>query len=250
MSNDNFSNDEVRRQLRFVDRANDAVMPRWREALERIMGGDEKLSTDAKAAILGVPNPSRRNFFRIGGVTILGAAVLAACGSDDDDTAATSPGTNAPAGTTPPTPATTPDTMPMTAEPASANMDLTLVKTAASLEKLAVDVYGQAGALLSTPAVISAATMFAGHHQMHLDALNGVITGAGAPAITEMNQAVYDALVAPALAGAKSETDAVNLALALEEAAAQTYTFAAGALSTPALRSKSTPRLRKMRHRK
>ena len=57
MSNDNFSTDEVRRQLRVVDRANDAVMPRWREALERIMGGDEKLSTDEKAAILGVPNP-------------------------------------------------------------------------------------------------------------------------------------------------------------------------------------------------
>ena len=33
MSNDNFSTDEVRRQLRVVDRANDAVMPRWREAL-------------------------------------------------------------------------------------------------------------------------------------------------------------------------------------------------------------------------
>ena len=227
MSNDNFSTDEVRRQLRVVDRANDAVMPRWREALERIMGGDEKLSTDQKAAILGVPNPSRRNFFRIGGVTILGAAVLAACGSDDDDTASTTPGTNAPAGTTPPTtPATTPDTMPMTTEPASANMDLTLAKTAASLEKLAVDVYGQAGALLSTPAVISAATMFAGHHQMHLDALNGVITGTGAAPITQMNQAVYDALVAPALSSAATEADAVNLALALEEAAAQTYAFA------------------------
>ena len=238
MSNDNFSTDEVRRQLRVVDRANDAVMPRWREALERIMGGDEKLSTDQKAAILGVPNPSRRNFFRIGGVTILGAAVLAACGSDDDDTASTTPGTSAPAGTTPPTtPSTTPDTMPMTTEPASANMDVTLAKTAASLEKLAVDVYGQASALLSTPAVISAATMFAGHHQMHLDALNGVITGAGEAPITQMNQAVYDALVAPALSSAATEADAVNLALALEEAAAQTYAFAAGALSTPALRS-------------
>jgi len=234
MSNDNFSNDEVRRQLRVVDRANDAVMPRWREALERIMGGDEKLSTDEKAAILGVPNPSRRNFFRLGGVTILGAAVLAACGSDDDDTASTTPGTNAPA---PTTPATTPATEPPTTEPGAANMDLTLAKTAASLEKLAVDVYGQAGGLLSTPAVIAAATMFAGHHQMHLDALNGVITGAGEAAITQMNQAVYDALVAPALASAASEADAVNLALALEEAAAQTYAFAAGALSTPALRS-------------
>jgi rubrerythrin len=243
MSNDNFSTDEVRRQLRVVDRANDAVMPRWREALERIMGGDEKLSTDEKAAILGVPSPSRRNFFRLGGVTILGAAVLAACGSDDDDTAGTTPGTNAPGtnapiDTTAPTaPATTPGTDPMTTEAGDVDMDLTLAKTAASLEKLAIDVYGQAGALLTTPAVIAAATMFAGHHQLHLEALNGVITGAGEPEITQMNQAVFDALVAPALADAASEADAVNLALALEEAAAQTYAFAAGALSTPALRS-------------
>jgi len=234
MSNDNISTDEVRRQLRAVDRANETVMPRWREALERIMGGDEKLTTDEKAAILGVPSPSRRNFFRLGGVTILGAAVLAACGSDDDDSAVTTPGTNAPGSTTP---ATTPATEPPTTEAGAANMDLTLAKTAASLEKLAVDVYGQAGPLLATPAVIEAATMFAGHHQAHLDALNGVITGAGAPAITEMNQAVFDALVAPALASAASEADAVNIALALEEAAAQTYAFAAGALSTPALRS-------------
>ena len=232
MSNDNINTDEVRRQLRAVDRANESVMPRWREALERIMSGDEKLSTDDKAAILGVPSPSRRNFFRLGGVTILGAAVLAACGSDSNDSAATTPGTSTPNDTTP---ATTPDTEPMTTQPASsADMDLTLAKTAASLEKLAVDVYGQAGPLLATPAVIEAATMFAGHHQAHLDALNGVITGAGEPAITDMNQAVFDALVAPALAGAKSEADAVNLALALEEAAAQTYAFAAGALSTPA----------------
>jgi hypothetical protein len=229
---------EVRRQLRVVDRANNAVMPRWREALERIMSGDEKLSTDQKAAILGVPSPSRRNFFRLGGATILGAAVLAACGSDDDDTASTTPGTNAPVGTTPPTtPATSPATSPPTTEAGEVNMDLTLAKTAASLEKLAIDVYGQAGGLLTTPAVVAAATMFADHHQMHLDALNGVITGAGGSAITEMNQAVFDALVAPALASAASEADAVNLALALEEAAAQTYAFAAGALSTPALRS-------------
>ena len=116
-------------------------------------------------------------------------------------------------------------------------MDLVLARTAASLEKLAVDTYGAAGGLITTPAVLAAATMFAGHHQMHLDALNAVITGAGGKAITEMNQAVYGALVKPAIDAAKTEADAVMLALALEEAAAQTYVFAGGALSTPGLRS-------------
>jgi hypothetical protein len=120
---------------------------------------------------------------------------------------------------------------------ASGEMDLVLARTAASLEKLAVDVYGTAAGLLATPAILSAATMFAGHHQMHLDALNGVITGAGGKAVTEMNQAVFDAIVKPALDKAKTEADAVMIALSLEEAAAQTYAFAGGALSTPELRS-------------
>ena len=82
--------------------------------------------------------------------------------------------------------------------------------------------------------------MFAGHHQMHLDALNGVITGAGGKAVTQMNQAVYDALVKPAIDAAKTEADAVEpRRSSSEEAAAQTYVFAGGALSTPACARRS-----------
>jgi Ferritin-like domain len=244
MNNKDLNNDEIRRQLRAVDRMNTAVVPRWREALARLIGDDE-LSTNDKATLFGVPSPNRRDLFKFGGATILGVAVLAACGSDSADApvvtnaAGTTPGTTGttPAATTPAmtTPAGT--DAPMTTEANSGEMDLVLARTAASLEKLAVDTYGAAGGLITTPAVLAAATMFAGHHQMHLDALNGVITGAGGTAITQMNQAVYDALVKPAIDAAKTETDAVNLALALEEAAAQTYVFAGGALSTPALRS-------------
>ena len=51
------------------------------------------------------------------------------------------------------------------------------------------------------------------------------------------NKEVYDALVAPAVAKLKVEAGVVALALLLELAAAQTYAFAGGALSTPALRS-------------
>ena len=243
MNNQDLNNDEIRRQLRAVDRMNTAVMPRWREALARLIG-DDQVSTNDKATLLGVPSPNRRDLFKFGGATILGVAVLAACGSDSADAptatngAGTTPGSTA--ATTPPTtvvmaPADT--TAPSTTAANSGEMDLVLARTAASLEKLAVDAYGAAGGLITTPAVLAAATMFAGHHQMHLDALNGVITGAGGAAITQMNQAVYDALVKPAIDAAKTETDAVMLALALEEAAAQTYVFAGGALSTPALRS-------------
>ncbi len=216
--NGNLNNTEIHRQLRSVDRLNTSAMPQWRSALDRLFT-DETITTDERASALGVPSPNRRELFRIGGISILGAALLAACGSDDDGRAIS---TDAPT---------------TTAGAGEPNMDIVLAKTAASLEKLAIDAYGIAAGLITTPAVLAAATMFAEHHQMHLDALNGVITGAGATAITEMNQAVYDALVAPALATASTEADAVNIALALEEAAAQTYAFAGGQLSTPALRS-------------
>ena len=245
MNNNDLSNDEIRRQLRAVDRLNTEAVPRWREALDRLIG-DDRMSTDDKASFLGVPSPNRRDLFKFGGVSILGVALLAACGSDSADApkvtnaAGTTPGPTAGAATTVPSTTGAPqptDTSPATTAANSGDLDLTLARTAASLEKLAVDTYGAAGALITTPAVLAAATMFAGHHQMHLDALNGVITGAGGKAITEKNQAVYDALVKPAITAAKTETDAVMLALALEEAAAQTYVFAGGNLSTAALRS-------------
>ncbi len=245
MNNNDLSNDEIRRQLSAVDRLNTEAVPRWREALDRLIG-DDRMSTDDKASFLGVPSPNRRDLYKFGGVSILGVALLAACGSDSADApkvtnaAGTTPGSTAGAATTVPstTGAAQPtDTSPATTAANSGDLDLTLARTAASLEKLAVDTYGAAGALITTPAVLAAATMFAGHHQMHLDALNGVITGAGGKAITEKNQAVYDALVKPAITAAKTETDAVMLALALEEAAAQTYVFAGGNLSTAALRS-------------
>ncbi len=239
--------DEIRRQLRAVDRMNDEAMPKWRALLDRIVGGDPTISTDEKAAVLGVPSTTRRTLFKFGGATIIGAAVLAACGSDKDTKATTTaaPGTTGGSATTmaPGTTMGSATTMapasstPGTGAMSGAQQDLVLARTAASLEKLAVEVYGTAAGLLTTQAIKDAATTFAGHHQQHLDALNGVITKSGGSAVTEQNQAVYDALIAPALAAAKSEGDAVKLAVMLEEAAAQTYVFAGGALSTPALRS-------------
>src|SRR5829696_1744608 len=89
MSDNDYSTDEVRRQLRSIDRMNQMAMPRWREALNRIFSDEENLSTDHKAALLGVPSPGRRDLFKMGGAAVLGAAVLAACGSDDKKSATT-----------------------------------------------------------------------------------------------------------------------------------------------------------------
>jgi hypothetical protein len=210
--------DELRRELRAIDADNKAIMPRWYDALRQIVGGGAQMTTDEKAAVLGVPSPGRRQMFKIGSATIIGAAVLAASGSDDDS----SGGKTTTGGGT-----------------SDDSMDLPLARTAASLEKLAVDTYqvGIDSGLVTTAAIGQAAMLFQEHHQAHLDALNGAISAAGGEEVTEQNQAVFDALVAPAVAAAKAEADIVKLALDLELAAAQTYAFAGGALSAPSLRS-------------
>lgn len=215
--------DELRRELKAIDADNRAIMPRWYDALRQIVGGGTTMSTEAKAALLGVPAPGRRQLFKIGGATIMGAAVLAACGGDDEGSSDTTVGGEA------------------AAEPSGDNMDLPLARTAASLEKLAVDTY-QAGidsGLVTTAAIGEAATLFQSHHQEHLDALNAAISDAGGKEITQPNVAVFDAMIQPALTAASVEADIVELALELENAAAQTYVFSAGldGLSTPALRS-------------
>lgn len=218
--------DELRRELKAIDADNKAIMPKWYDALRQIVGGDAKMSTDEKAALLGVPAPGRRTFFKVGGATLMGAAVLAACGSDDDSGSTTTTGAGGSSDTT-------------GGGEADPDMDLALARTAASLERLAVDVYQTAidSGLVTTAAIGEAAGLFQSHHQDHLDALNGAISGAGGEEVDEANQAVFDALVQPALDALSDEAGVVTLALDLELAAAQTYVFAGGVLSVPALRS-------------
>jgi hypothetical protein len=216
-----FSRDEVRRELKEIDQAHEAGMKSWRSALHRIFDPSEGIDTTTKAQILGVPG--RRQFLKIGGATVLGAAVLAACGSDSNDKSA----------------ATTTTTAASSSSSAGTVSDLTLAKTAASLEALAISAYQTAAGsgLVKDQAVLSAATLFMGHHTAHRDALNGVIQAAGAQPITAPNAALDKAILQPALAAAKTQDDVVKLAFTLEDAAAQTYVFATGALSKSDLRS-------------
>ena len=213
------NNDELRRELKDIDREHKAVTPRWASALRQIVDGDTRLTMDQKAELLGVPSPGRRQLFKLGGATIIGAAVLAACGDDDSSGSQTDGGTDG--GST------------------DSSMDLPLARTAASLEQLAVDTYTTAAGsgLVTTKAIGDAAGLFMSHHQEHLEALNATIKGAGGAEVTEANAAVFEALVKPALDALKDEAGVVQLALDLELAAAQTYAFAGGALSMPSLRS-------------
>lgn len=218
-------NDELRRQLRDVNAEQKAVDNKWREALKRIFDPDSGASEADKAAFLGLP--SRRRFFHIGGATLLGASLLAACGDDGEDgTAADAEGesSQAAAGDT----------------GGDGSMDLILARTAASLEALAVSAYTTAAdsGVVTDATVGAVATMFADHHTQHQDALNGVITQAGGAAVTEPNAAVKAAMVDPVITKADlTEADIVKLAYDLEGAASQTYSFASTTLSTAELRS-------------
>lgn len=219
MEQNDFSRDEFNRQLRDVEAMNKAAMPKWRETLDKVFNGGVDMTSAEKAHLLGVPG--RRQFFKIGGATIAGAALLAACGDDDDSAEAPTSGDGGDGDT---------------GGGDDPNMDIVLANTAISLEILAVDTYqiGIDSGLVTTAAVGDAAGLFQQHHQEHADALKGVV---GDGAYDQANAAVKTALIDPAVESASEEGDIIKIAFDLETAAAQTYVFAAGALSTPELRS-------------
>lgn len=217
--------DEMRRTLQAIDADNQAAMPKWYDALARILSGGSNLSTDEKAAVLGVPAPGRRQFFALGGASILGAAVLAACGSDSDrDADSDGDGAGAEATTT---------------TELADNLDIALARTAASIEKLAINTYQSAlgSGLVTTPAIADTAKLFQSHHQAHFDAVNKVVKAVGGTPVSDANEAIFKALVEPALNAATTEAALVKIALDLELAAAQTYVYAGGALSSMPYRS-------------
>lgn len=217
------NHDEVRRQLRASQEDQKVALPVWKETLARVFSPGSGVSHAEKAQLLGVP--TRRQALKLGGGVVVGAAVLAACGADEDDsgTGATSDDSVAPAGD---------------GEDAAAELDLTLLRTATSLEIAAVETYQAAidSGLVTTAAIADAAVLFQEQHQQHADLLSTATTDAGGEAYTQANPVVQETVIDPALEMLTDETSVVAFALDLENVAAQTYAFAAGALSTPAFR--------------
>jgi hypothetical protein len=219
-SNVDIDRDELRRQLRDVDAEQLTVAKPWEEVLKRILDPDSGIETGTKARILGVPG--RRAFLKLGTGAVIGAAVIAACGSNSDTGTTKSASSSSVASSV-----------------AGVN-DLTLAKTAASLEALAIATYDTAlnSGTVTTAAIAEAAKLFKDHHQQHMDALNSVIISVGGPAVTTPNAAVKSALVDPVIADPMlDEARIVELAYDLEDVAAQTYVYATTALTNAALRS-------------
>jgi hypothetical protein len=219
------NNDELKRELRDLDKEHREVMPRWRDSLMRLLVDDKETPTEAKADfILGGFN--RRRFMKLSGVAVAAGTLLAACGDDKkEDAGATTETTAASTATT--------------AASGASKTDQTIARTAASLEIFAVAVYDKAimnaAALKISDPVAKAAVLFKSQHDEHAKAFNAAATQLGGQPYTEANPTAAKAFEAQ-IAALKTEQDVLKFAFALEQIAAQTYQGVGMKLSTPALR--------------
>ena len=218
-----FSSDEIRRNLRESEAEQSSTLPLFTNAVDQLLDPATGATEADKAGFLGVPH--RRSFI-LGGSVVAASAILAACSKKK-------PGQIPITAPIPDSSATTPTTA-----PGSVANDLALLRTAQSLEALAVFTYQKAldSGLLKTAAIIDAVKVFQSQHREHGDALNGPITGAGGTIVTEPNQYLLDAAITKELAELTDEKSVLMLARDLENIAAQTYTGASGVLTVPALR--------------
>jgi hypothetical protein len=113
---------------------------------------------------------------------------------------------------------------------AQASGDAGIAAFAESVELAAVEAYKAAAASgkVTTKAVLDAATTFAGHHAEHAAAFGGA---AGSAATKKPNAKLLTA-VGGQLQSAPDEKAVIKLAYDLENAAAATYLFALGALTS------------------
>jgi len=218
------NNDELRRQLRDLDKEHREVMPKWRDSLMRLLVDDKETPAEAKAGVL-LGGFNRRRFMKLSGLAAVGGTVLAACGGDK----------NSDKGTT----GAAPESSTTTAVSAAAKTDQTIARTAASLENFAVAVYDKAimnaAALKISDPVAKAAMLFKSQHDEHAKAFNAAATHLGGQPYTDPNPAAAKAFEAQ-IAALKTEQDVLKFAFALEQIAAQTYQGVGMKLSTPTLR--------------
>jgi hypothetical protein len=207
-------------------------MPKLRDALARIFGGDTTLSEDERArAVLGM---DRRSALKLGGVVLLGGAVMAACGSDNSNSSADAAGA-ATTGAAATTAATAAAASPTTVA-AGAGGDVTILRTASSIEELAVAAYQTAidSGLVKTAAIADAAKLFQSQHKEHSASFQAATKAAGGMPFTMPNPAVL-AAIKPMVDALKDEKGVVALAFELETAAAQSYQSYVGTFTDPKL---------------
>jgi rubrerythrin len=223
-------------------------MPGWRAALRQQFDRPDEVDPRVTAALVG--SPSRRNMLRLGGVAVLGTAVVACGGSGEEEAhrAAETGDT-----VVPPDPSTTTTLAP--APPSSLNdfqrnqnakTNLSILRSAASIEYLAVDVYEQVARDVTQfgldPATdLALVTLFAEHHQAHADSLNALAEQVSytdeegdeveGTAWEEPNPYLADDVVAPLLPTLLTRQATLSFARDLENLATGTYTEVTGLLT-------------------
>jgi len=223
-----FSHDELRREARASQVDHEEALPRLRQLLSRVLERPNDLTVEQRErAVLGM---NRRSALRIGGVTILGGALLAACGSDKNDAATT---TAAGAATTAAASTTAGAT---TTSGTAATADVAILRTASSIEELAVAAYQTAidSGLVTTMAIADAAKRFQSQHKEHSGLFQSLTTKAGGEAYTMPNAVILKA-IQPTIDALKDEMGVVALALELENVAAQTYQSNVATFMDPSL---------------
>jgi hypothetical protein len=208
-SNSNINQDELRREAAEIEAEHRQAMPRFRDALSRVFSGESNASEDDRArAVIGM---DRRSLFKVGGVVLLGGAVMAACGSDNSSSStATTAGAATAAATTAPAAAMT--------------GDVTILRTASSIEELAVAAYQTAitSGLVKTQAIAAAAQLFQSQHREHSAQFQSATKAAGGEPFAQPNPVVL-AAIKPMVDALADERGVVALAFELETAAAQSY---------------------------
>ena len=201
------SRDELRRQMRDAHYAHKESMGGFRNAIKRFADGDSSFN--------------RRGLLVAGGGVM--AAMLAACADH-------SPKPQVPEGG-----AATPTTVTIAPPPVN---DVTLLRTASSIEILAVQTYqkGIDSGLMTTPALLDAAKLFRDQHHDHNELFTAATTQAGGQPYTEPNPYIQLKAVDTILPSVKKEVDLVNLALELEDTAGGSYQVWVQLFSTRELR--------------
>lgn len=217
------SNDTLRRELLATDEQHRSSMNGLRSLIGRLF--ESTADDDTKAGI--AVGFDRRSLLRVGGTTILGATILAACGSDSKSISTTTTGAS---GATTPASATTTAGTTTVGTTGAISMDITILRTASSIEELAVAAYQTAidSGLVKNAAVGDAAKLFQAQHREHSALFQSLTKQAGGVPFTTANPAIL-AAIKPAIAALKDEAGVIALALQLEIVAAQTYQSNVGA---------------------
>lgn len=222
--------DELRRQLRSFGQQSATASRSQRRLIDALMSGSAPAASRLGALV------GRRQLFRLGGLTVASSAVLAACAYDAGEPGPVGFGDE-----------------PEEAPDVEVN-DVVLLRTASSLEHVAIDVYQlvlDGGVLEGAAADI--AKRFQADHRQHAETFEAITAELGGEPFTCANPKIWSALIAPvwtritegieATDAAKAippsdnvALDALNVAHALEAIAGSTYQALVSAFSQPQLR--------------